>query len=578
MADESEAGAAGMRELYADSDSGDDFVGFDAETARRAETTSTQSQTRRNDTDSASDPESSDSGSESNDGDTGARQTTMPAAGNIRRGRGQIRGRGRNGDNLGPTASGSATPTVPTLADGTEIEFTADSGECGANWMQQLPNDLGKPAFFLTMNLRPIDFFLRTFPLALLTLLCAETNRYFAHWSRQPTMNDAIRKAWVDVDVPEMKAFISLLIVMGLCRRFSYRSYWSTNWLLDMPGFRSILPCDRFFAILRFLHLSDNSSAIPRGQPGHDRAFKIRPMIRSLVETWQDAYDLEKSVSVDECMIAFKGRASMRQYMPKKPSKWGLKGWVLAGSDSGYAYNWMLYTGKENDRVAVGLGRSVVVSLTECLPAGHCVCYDNFFSSVELTLVCLLTNIHASSMVTKQRHGHPDFQKPTAIEAYNQKMGGVDLADQFNSYYALTKRSYKWWKKVFMHLLLTSVTNLYILHRSSEAELLTSSDFRLQLAEQLVEGYERRNVMRGRPSSSEETPLQLSGRHFLQHCGKSKPECVVCTRREGGKSVHRKRTSYRCETYVPSVALCAVPCFEIYHTKRDYRAFYEQQL
>ena len=111
--------------------------------------------------------------------------------------------------------------------------------------------------------------------------------------------------------------------------------------------------------------------------------------------------------------------------------------------------------------------------------------------------VCLLTNIHASSMVAKQRHGHPDFQKPTAIEAYNQKMGGVDLADQFNSYYALTKRSYKWWKKVFMHLLLTSVTNAYMLHRSSEAELLTSSDFRLQLAEQLVEGYERRNVMRG---------------------------------------------------------------------------------
>ena len=90
----------------------------------------TQSQTRRNDTHSASDPESSDSGSESSDGDTGARQTTMPAAGNIRRGRGQIRGRGRgrNGDNLGPTASGSATPTVPTLADGTEIEWTANSG------------------------------------------------------------------------------------------------------------------------------------------------------------------------------------------------------------------------------------------------------------------------------------------------------------------------------------------------------------------------------------------------------------------------------------------------------------------
>ena len=39
MADESEAGGGGLRELYADSDSGDEFVGFDAETVRRAETT-----------------------------------------------------------------------------------------------------------------------------------------------------------------------------------------------------------------------------------------------------------------------------------------------------------------------------------------------------------------------------------------------------------------------------------------------------------------------------------------------------------------------------------------------------------
>ena len=33
MADESEAGGGGLWELYADSDSGDEFVGFDAETA-----------------------------------------------------------------------------------------------------------------------------------------------------------------------------------------------------------------------------------------------------------------------------------------------------------------------------------------------------------------------------------------------------------------------------------------------------------------------------------------------------------------------------------------------------------------
>ena len=140
--------------------------------------------------------------------------------------------------------------------------------------------------------------------------------------------------------------------------------------------------------------------------------------------------------------------------------------------------------------------------------------------------VCLLTNVHASSTVVKQRRGHPEFQKPSAIENYTKNMGGVDSADQYNSYYAITKRNYKWWK-VFMHLLVTAVSNAYILHRSSAAVKLASCEFRLQLAEQLVEGFERRNVVRGRHSAAEQAPLRLVGRHFLEHCGQTKPVCCL---------------------------------------------------
>ena len=145
-----------------------------------------------------------------------------------------------------------------------------------------------------------------------------------------------------------------------------------------------------------------------------------------------------------------------------------------------------------------------------------------FLRSSEMLAVCwfdkrpvgLLTNIYSTATVTKQRRGHPDFEKPVAIECYTQNMGGVDSAAQYNSYYALTKRSYKWWKKVFMHLLVTAV-NAYVLRRSSAAVKLPSCDFRLQLAEQLIEGFERVNVMRGRPIAAEQLPLRLSGRQAL---------------------------------------------------------------
>ena len=45
-------------------------------------------------------------------------------------------------------------------------------------------------------------------------------------------------------------------------------------------------------------------------------------------------------------MIGFKGRLGFIQYMPKKPTKWGLKAFVLADAHTGYMYSWHLYTGK----------------------------------------------------------------------------------------------------------------------------------------------------------------------------------------------------------------------------------------
>ena len=104
---------------------------------------------------------------------------------------------------------------------------------------------------------------------------------------------------------------------------------------------------DRFSLIMKFLHLSDNSLYITKGQPGNDPLFKLRPLLGPLIANFQSAYTLNRGeLSVDEAMIGFKGRLSFIQYLPKKPTKWGMKAYVLADSSTGYVYNWRLYTGK----------------------------------------------------------------------------------------------------------------------------------------------------------------------------------------------------------------------------------------
>ena len=96
---------------------------------------------------------------------------------------------------------------------------------------------------------------------------------------------------------------------------------------------------------MKYLHLNDSQKQPSRLSPEYDPLYKIRPFYDELIENFQKYYVPGQDISIDESIIGFKGRLSWIQYMPKKPTKWGIKSWVLAESDTGYAWNMSLYTG-----------------------------------------------------------------------------------------------------------------------------------------------------------------------------------------------------------------------------------------
>ena len=55
-----------------------------------------------------------------------------------------------------------------------------------------------------------------------------------------------------------------------------------------------------------------------------------------LLDNFMAAYNLGREIAIDESMIGFKGRLYFIHYIPKKPTKWGMKAFVLADSSSGY--------------------------------------------------------------------------------------------------------------------------------------------------------------------------------------------------------------------------------------------------
>lgn len=68
--------------------------------------------------------------------------------------------------------------------------------------------------------------------------------------------------------------------------------------------------------------------------------------------------------SIDEAMMRFNRRSSLKQYLPKKPIHRGMNVWVRADSTNRYICQFDIYTGKDGDSITTNLGESVVIKLT----------------------------------------------------------------------------------------------------------------------------------------------------------------------------------------------------------------------
>ena len=66
-----------------------------------------------------------------------------------------------------------------------------------------------------------------------------------------------------------------------------------------------------------------------------------------LLDKFQGAFYPERDLSLDEMVVKWKGRSKFKMYNPNKPEKYHIKTFGLCDSITGYAYNLLIYFGKE---------------------------------------------------------------------------------------------------------------------------------------------------------------------------------------------------------------------------------------
>ena len=93
---------------------------------------------------------------------------------------------------------------------------------------------------------------------------------------------------------------------------------------------------------------------------------------------------MHQQCSIDEAMIPYKCRLGFKQYIKNKPTKWGIKIFVLADATVCYVKRLQIYSGKEadNSQNQVGLCTKVVLDLLSGLENTGLELYtDNFYTS-----------------------------------------------------------------------------------------------------------------------------------------------------------------------------------------------------
>ncbi|XP_041093551.1 piggyBac transposable element-derived protein 3-like isoform X2 [Polyodon spathula] len=155
-----------------------------------------------------------------------------------------------------------------------------------------------------------------------------------------------------------------------------------------------------------------------------DRLIKLREMFEQICDKL-NKIPKEMCLSVDEQVIPFKGRRSVKQCSPKKPKQWGYTVFCLAGA-SGTAYDLEFYT-RQTDHPAhlpcVGASGNVVIRLAQTIPP-HCnyrLFFDNWFRSPELEIELAKMGIH--SLGTVRLHRIPNIKMPTDLHLKKEGQG-----------------------------------------------------------------------------------------------------------------------------------------------------------
>lgn len=478
----------------------------------------------------------------------------------------------------------------------------------------------------------PLEYFELFFTDEIVNHIVTETNIFAdENLNKFKSKEHSRSHHWRETNANELRVFFATLILQGIITKPTVRMYWSKRKLIETPSFSNLMSSRRFDLIMQFIHFDRNENTdSSHPQP---KLKKIWTVLNYLQKKFSEVYTPEQDICIDESLLLYKGRLSWIQYLPLKRARFGIKTFMLCESHSGYVWSIIIYVGKGTDiseeNKECSFSTQVVLALSKpLLNKGYCLTMDNYYNSPELGEILLksktdffgtlrpnrkdlpkelkteklkkgdllayqrgkmmimrwrdkkyvhfISSIHNPEIVkVPNKLKNVEIEKPKIALDYNNTMGGVDRMDQQIGYYDVTRsRQRKYYKKIFRYLLDITIFNAFQLWKK-KGNKKSNLEFRIELAERIVEKYHTHRHLKSKPAETVSNTLRLSARHFPDYIPptekKKEPtrRCVICCNKndDNGKRIRRETRTYCKDCNAP---LCAIPCFKVYHTQKDF--------
>lgn len=273
----------------------------------------------------------------------------------------------------------------------------------------------------------PIDFFRLFFTDTLLEKIVLETNKYAQNKIEQQSLSTrSTWNKWIDVTKEELTAFLGVVLNMGTIPVPNMQYYWTKDHIGNIPFFRDTFRRERFFQIFWMLHLNENIST---NRNVSTRIQKVSNFLDYIGDKFRAYFTPDREISIDESVVKFKGKISFITYNPKKPTKWGIRIYVLSDSHTGYIYAMLPYYGSVTTEILIRpdlpVSSRIVLQLYHTLltanpeAKGYHIFTDRFFTGIPLAQELLKLNCYLTGTINTNRKYIPAMIKKPALTKNN---------------------------------------------------------------------------------------------------------------------------------------------------------------